>query len=133
MSSIAIPLTVITNLDIRNNFSIFAIANEYAMTTKLINIGNSRGIVIPAKLLKKYKVDDNASVSLEEENGRIYLKFSPAEEEPYTGPFTGPFKALKDLVDEDAWGGKDMDPVEYVRQLRDDSKAEKRVIDWGDF
>ena len=69
MSSVAIPLTVITNLDIRNNFSIFAIANEYAMTTKLINIGNSRGIVIPAKLLKKYKVDDNASVSLEEENG----------------------------------------------------------------
>ena len=133
MSSVAIPLTVITNLDIRNNFSIFAIANEYAMTTKLINIGNSRGIVIPAKLLKKYKVDDNSSVSLEEENGRIYLKFSPAEEEPYTGPFTGPFKALKDLVDEDAWGGKDMDPVEYVRQLRDDSKAEKRVIDWGDF
>ncbi len=133
MSSVAIPLTVITNLDIRNNFSIFAIANEYAMTTKLINIGNSRGIVIPAKLLKKYKVDDNASVSLEEENGRIYLKFSPAEEEPYTGPYTGPFKALKELVDEDAWGGKDMDPVEYVRQLRDDSKAEKRVIDWGDF
>ncbi len=126
MSSVAIPLTVITNLDIRNNFSIFAIANEYAMTTKLINIGNSRGIVIPAKLLK-------TSVSLEEENGRIYLKFSPAEEEPYTGPYTGPFKALKDLVDEDAWGGKDMDPVEYVRQLRDDSKAEKRVIDWGDF
>ena len=29
MSSVAIPLTVITNLDIRNNFSIFAIANEY--------------------------------------------------------------------------------------------------------
>ena len=127
MSSVAIPLTVITNLDIRNNFSIFAIANEYAMTTKLINIGNSRGIVIPAKLLKKYKVDDNASVSLEEENGRIYLKFSPAEEEPYTSSL------FKDLVDEDAWGGKDMDPVEYVRQLRDDSKAEKRVIDWGDF
>ena len=63
MSSVAIPLTVITNLDIRNNFSIFAIANEYAMTTKLINIGNSRGVVIPAKLLKKYKVDDNGSSS----------------------------------------------------------------------
>ena len=133
MSSVALPLTVITNLDIRNNFSIFAIANDYAMTTKLISIGNSRGIVIPAKLLRKYKVEDNASVSLEEENGRIYIKFSPAEEEPYTGPYTGPFKALKEIVDPDVWGGRDMDPAEYVRQLRDDSDAEKRVIDWGDF
>ena len=132
MSSIAIPLTVITNLDISNNFSIFAIANEYAMTTKLINIGNSRGIVIPAKLLKKYKVDDNASVSLEEENGRIYLKFSPAEEEPYTGPYTGPFKALAAFKDmEDPWGGEDA--VEYVRKLRDDSNAEPRIIDWGNL
>ena len=107
-------------MDIRNNFSIFAIANEYAMTTKLINIGNSRGIVIPAKLLKK------------EENGRIYLKFSPAEEEPYTGPYTGPFKALAAFKDmEDPWGGEDA--VEYVRKLRDDSNAEPRIIDWGDL
>ncbi len=127
MSSVAIPLAVITNLDIRNNFSIFAIANEYAMTTKLINIGNSRGIVIPAKLLKKYKVDDNASVSLEEENGRIYIKFSPAEEEPYTGPYTGPFKALAPFKDmEDPWGGEDA--AEYVRKLRDSSGKEKRII-----
>lgn len=127
MSSVALPLTVITNLDIRNNFSIFAIANDYAMTTKLISIGNSRGIVIPAKLLKKYKVEDNASVSLEEENGRIYIKFSPAEEEPYTGPYTGPFKALAPFKDmEDPWGGEDA--VEYVRKLRDSSGKEKRII-----
>lgn len=127
MSSVALPLTVITNLDIRNNFSIFAIANDYAMTTKLISIGNSRGIVIPAKLLKKYKVEDNASVSLEEENGRIYIKFSPAEEEPYTGPYTGPFKALASFKDmEDPWGGEDA--VEYVRKLRDSSGKEKRII-----
>lgn len=133
MSSVATPLSVVTNLEISNNFSIFAMANDYAMTTKLINIGNSRGIVIPAKLLKKYNIDDNATVSLEEKGDKIYLHFLKEEEEPYTGPFTGPFKALKDLVDEDAWGGRDMDPAEYVRQLRDDSKAEKRIIDWGDL
>ena len=127
MSSVALPLTVITNLDIRNNFSIFAIANDYAMTTKLISIGNSRGIVIPAKLLKKYKVEDNASVSLEEENGRIYIKFSPAQEEPYSGPYTGPFKALAPFKDmEDPGGGEDA--VEYVRKLRDSSGKEKRII-----
>ena len=126
MSSITLPLEVITNLDIRNNFSIFAIANDYAMTTKLIRIGNSRGIVIPAKILKKYGADDNSSVSLEEEDGRLYLSFSK-EEEPFTGPFTGPFKALAPFKDmEDPWG--DMDPCEYVRQLRDESGVEKRVL-----
>ena len=128
MSSIVLPLEVITNLDIRNNFSIFAIANDYAMTTKLIRIGNSRGIVIPAKLLKKYGADDNTSVSLEEEDGRLYLSFSP-KEEPYTGPFTGPFKALAAFKDmEDPWEG--MDAVEYVRQLRDSTGKEKRELPW---
>lgn len=97
------------------------------MTTKLIRIGNSRGIVIPARLLKKYEADDNATVSLEEEGGRLYLSFS-REEEPFTGPFTGPFKALKDLVDDDAWGGRDTDPAEYVRQLRDESKEVTREL-----
>lgn len=126
MSSIILPLEVITNLDIRNNFSIFAIANDYAMTTKLIRIGNSRGIVIPAKILKKYGVDDNATVSLEEEDGRLYLSFSK-EEEPFTGPFTGPFKDFP--FDENAWGGQAINPVDYVRKLRDTgSVTERRVI-----
>lgn len=125
MSSVVIPLEVITNLEIRNNFSIFAIANDYAMTTKLIRIGNSRGIVIPTRLLKKYGADDNTSVSLEEENGRLYLTFTK-EEESYTGPFTGPFKDL--IVDEDAYGGKEMDPCEYVRRLRDTSDIKDRRI-----
>lgn len=126
MSSIILPLEVITNLDIRNNFSIFAIANDYAMTTKLIRIGNSRGIVIPAKILKKYGADDNSSVSLEEEDGRLYLSFSK-EEEPFTGPFTGPFKDFP--FDENAWGGQAINPVDYVRKLRDTgSVTERRVI-----
>ncbi len=126
MSSIILPPEVITNLDIRNNFSIFAIANDYAMITKLIRIGNSRGIVIPAKILKKYGVDDNATVSLEEEDGRLYLSFSK-EEEPFTGPFTGPFKDFP--FDENAWGGQAINPVDYVRKLRDTgSVTERRVI-----
>ena len=125
MSSVVIPLEVITNFVFSNNFSIFAIANDFAMTTKLIRIGNSRGIVIPAKLLKKYGADDNATVSLKEENGRLYLDFAK-EEEPFTGPYTGPFKALAPFKDmEDPWGE---DPCEYVRQLRDESGVEKRQL-----
>lgn len=79
MSGVILPLEVITNLEKRNNFSIFAIADNYAMTTKLIRIGNSRGIVIPARILKKYGADDNTAVSLEEEDDRLYLKFCAAE------------------------------------------------------
>lgn len=121
-----IPLGVITNLDFCNNFSIFAIANGHAMTTKLIRIGNSRGIVIPSKLLKKYGVDDNATVSIEEEGGRLFLHFSK-EEEPFTGPFTGPFKALAAFKDmEDPWGGEDAS--EYIRHLRDETGVEKREL-----
>ena len=116
-----------------NNFPTFVIEMDKSMETTVIKIGNSRGIIIPSAILKKLGVKEGDKVKLEEKDGACTLTFLGEEEEPYTGPYTGPFKALKDLVDEDAWGGKDMDPVEYVRQLRDDSKAEKRVIDWGDF
>lgn len=99
------------------------------METSLIRIGNSRGIIIPSAILKKLGIKDNAKVQLEEkEDGVLTLRFPP-EVEPYTGPFTGPFKDFP--FDEDAFGGRDLDPVEYVRRLRDESGAEKRIIpDW---
>ena len=81
MSGLMLPVEVITNLDLRNYFSIFAIAEDNAMTTKLIRIGNSRGIVIPAKILKKYGADEKPYVSLEEEDGRLYLVFYAEEAE----------------------------------------------------
>lgn len=128
----AVALNVVTDLFFCNNIPTFVIEMDKSMETTIIKIGNSRGIIIPASILKKFHVKEGSKVRLDEKDGAFTLSFVE-EEEPYTGPYTGPFKALKDLVDEDAWGGKDMDPVEYVRQLRDDSKAEKRVIDWGDF
>lgn len=128
----AVALNVVTDLFFCNNIPTFVIEMDKSMETTIIKIGNSRGIIIPASILKKFHVKEGSKVRLDEKDGVFTLSFVE-EEEPYTGPYTGPFKALKDLVDEDAWGGKDMNPVEYVRQLRDDSKAEKRVIDWGDF
>ena len=98
------------------------------METTIIRIGNSRGIIIPSAILKRLGVKEGAKVRLEEkEEGSFVLSFPP-EEEPYTGPFTGPFKALADIVDEDAWGGRDVDSVEYIRQLRDDTGLEKREL-----
>lgn len=97
------------------------------METTIIRIGNSRGIIIPSAILKKLGVKDGAKVKLEENTAGTFTLSFPSEEELYTGPFTGPFKDL--IPDEDAFGDRDMDPVEYVRQLRDTSKVkEKRII-----
>ena len=40
-------------MEMCNNISTFVIAIPFTMTTKLIKIGNSRGIVIPSSVLKK--------------------------------------------------------------------------------
>ena len=117
---------VVTDLFFCNNFPTFVLSIDKGMETCIIRIGNSRGIIIPSAILKKLGVKDNAKVQLEEkEDGVLTLRFPP-EEEPYTGPFTGPFKDFP--FDEDAFGGRDLDSVEYVRRLRDESEAEKRII-----
>lgn len=119
---------VITNFAFCNNIPIFVIENDKEMETTIIRIGNSRGIIIPSALLKKYKLAEGDKVTLEENaEGGFTLSFSQAAED-YSGPFTGPFKALAELIDEDAWGGKNMDPCAYVRQLRDDSGREKKTL-----
>lgn len=124
--------SVITDLFFRNNFPTFVIQMDESMETTIIRIGNSRGLIIPAGILKKLGLKEGGKVRLEEkEDGTLTLSAVP-EEEPYTGPFTGPFKALKDIVDPDAFGGRDLDPVEYVRQLRSDEGVEKRKLPWDD-
>ena len=123
----ALSLNVVTDLFFCNNFPTFVIEMDKSMETSIIKIGNSRGIIIPSSILKKFHVKEGAKVKLEEKDGALTMSFIE-EEEPYTGPFTGPFKALKDLVDEDGWGGRDMDPAEYVRQMRDSTGKEGRII-----
>ena len=126
----ALAQKVVTDLFFCNNLPTFVIEIDKGMKTTIIRIGNSRGIIIPSVLLKKVGAKEGSKVEIEEkEDGAFSLRFLPAAE-PYTGPFTGPFKALANLVDEDAWGGRDMDPVEYVRQLRDESNVEKRILPW---
>lgn len=99
------------------------------METTVIRIGNSRGIIIPSAILKKLGVKEGTRVKLEENAPGSFILTFPPQEEPYTGPFTGPFKHL--IPDEEGFGGKDMDPVEYVRMLRDETGVEKRQLpDW---
>lgn len=124
--------SVVTDLFFHNNFPTFVIHMDKSMETTIIRIGNSRGIIIPARVLKKIGLKEGARVKLEEKgDGTLSLSAVP-EVEPYTGPFTGPFKALKDIVDPDAFGGRDLDPVEYVRQLRSDEGVEKRKLPWDE-
>ena len=130
MTEVALQ-NVVTDLYFCNNISIFAVEIDRDMETTLIRIGNSRGIIIPSSILKKMGVKLGAKILLTpKEEGEIILRAFP-EEEPFTGPFTGPFRALKDLVDEDAWGGRDMDPVDYVNQLRDESDiVDRKILEW---
>ena len=102
---------------------------DRGMETSIIRIGNSRGIIIPSAILKKLGVKEGARVKLEENAPGAFTLTFPSEEEPYTGPFTGPFKALALLQEmEDPWEG--IDAVEYVRQLRDETGVEKRKLPW---
>ena len=126
----AAATNVITDLLFCNNFPTFVVEMDKSMETTIIKIGNSRGIIIPAAVLRKFHIKEGDKVKLEEKDGTFTLSFTHAEE-PYTGPFTGPFKALAAFKDmDDPWGE---DPVEYVRRLRDDSDAIIRELpDWTD-
>ena len=124
-------MSVVTDLFFCNNFPTFVIQMDKRMETSIIRIGNSKGIIIPAGILKKLGLKEGSKVTLKEKEDGSYA-LCATEEEPYTGPFTGPFKALKDLVDPDAFGGRDLDPVEFVRQLRSDEGVEKRKLPWDD-
>ena len=118
-----IAQNVITDLLLCNNIPIFVIEMDKDMETTIIRIGNSRGIIIPASILKRMGVKEGAKVKLTEADGKFTLSFIPAEE-PFTGPFTGPFKDLPH--DDDSWGGKEMDALEYARILHD-SRVNTRV------
>ena len=48
--------SVITDFAFCNNIPIFVIEKDKEMETTIIRIGNSRGIIIPSALLKKYKL-----------------------------------------------------------------------------
>ena len=101
------------------------------METTLIRIGNSRGIIIPASILKKMKIGEGDKVVLEENGDKgLSLRFVH-KGAPRMGVFIGPFKELEKYYDPDNDPWDNEDPVEYVRKLRDESGVEKRVLpDW---
>ena len=82
--------------------------------TQVLRIGNSKGIILPANILKALSLNERDSLDIRTENGQIILSKTP-EEETFTGPFTGPFAELSG--DPELWGGS-MTAVEYENELR---------------
>ena len=90
------------------------------MTATIIKIGNSKGVIIPASLLKKLSLGTGDEILLNIDGDKLVIR----KNLEYTGPFTGPFAALKDCqVD---WG---MSGVEYEDMLRS-GRFGREIEEW---
>ena len=84
------------------------------MTTKIIPIGNSRGIVIPASILKKLSLKEKDELMIQIQDGRIVL--TTVTPEFSSGPFTGPFAELARFAPDEE---DTRDALEIARELHD--------------
>lgn len=95
-------------------------------TTRILRIGNSRGVIIPAEVLRELSLSETDRLDISTENGRIVLSAATGEEE-FMGPFTGPFAELSG--DPTLWGGT-MSAVEYEDELRRGRHNVKEMETW---
>ena len=91
------------------------------MTTKIIPIGNSRGIVIPASILKKLSLKEKDELMIQIQDGQIVLTAVTPE---FSGPFTGPFAELARFAPDPE---DKRDALEIARELHD-SRVNSREI-----
>ena len=88
-------------------------AIPFDMTTKIIPIGNSRGIVLPSSILKKLSLKEKDELMIQIQDGRIVLTAVTPE---FTGPFTGPFAELARYAPDEE---DTRDALEIARELHD--------------
>ena len=96
------------------------------MDTKIKRIGNSKGVILPAGILKKLSLREHDALDIREEDGRIILTPEP-KESAFTGPFTGPFAELSG--DPALWGGS-KSAVEYAEELRKGRRSVREIETW---
>ncbi len=107
-----------------NNNSTFVIAIPFTMTTKLIKIGNSRGIVIPSSVLKKLGLKEKDDLMIQIQDGQLVLTVIKEE---FSGPFTGPFAPLARFApDED----DKRDALEIAQELHDSRVDTREIPQW---
>ena len=97
--------------------------NKFIMTATIIKIGNSKGVIIPASMLKKLGWEEKDVIKFSFKDNAIVME----KEDVFTGPFTGPFAALK--APDDVWGGPDTDAAEVAAELRK-YRRNKKIIEW---
>ena len=94
--------------------------------TQVLRIGNSKGVILPASILKARSLTERDSLDIRTEKGQIILS-KTAEDEVFTGPFTGPFAELSG--DPELWGGP-MTAVEYENELRKGRHSVEEMETW---
>ena len=73
------------------------IINIDDMRTKIIKIGNSLGIIIPAKILKKLSMHEKDTISIELRGPRLIIESVATKEDPFAAlPKTGWFCDSRD-------------------------------------
>lgn len=93
--------------------------------TTLIRIGNSTGVVIPAKILKSLSLSVKDKVSIGEENGRITLRKIPDNTEKT------PFSALDSWCSENGYERPESidDALDYIARIRS-IRCNKDIPQW---
>lgn len=87
------------------------------LKTNIIKIGNSRGIVIPAKLLGRMNMDLHDCVQLEIENGRLIVSPAASAKDPFAsiskgGWFNDPRDSHQISEELNTWRITTREPVE---------------------
>ena len=95
------------------------------MTATIIRIGNSNGVVLPAKIMKALSLSERDSLVIKECDGGIFLKKIDS-----TVPKTV-FSALDEWNESNGYdAGFSMDDVEnYIQSIRNERK-DKEASEW---
>lgn len=73
------------------------IKNLDDMRTKIIRIGNSLGIIIPAKILKKLSLQEKDTIAIEMRGPRLIIESAATKDDPFAAlPKTGWFSDSRD-------------------------------------
>lgn len=94
------------------------------MTTTVIRIGNSNGLLIPAKILKRLSISERDILEIKECDGGIMLKKADMS------PLRTPFSPLDDWKEENGYADESLsDALEYVENIRK-SRANREIKLW---
>lgn len=89
----------------------------------IIRVGNSQGIIIPAKFLKKLSLTEKDSLEISECDGGFSLK-------KVTTKQTNPFDALDNWNLEHGYNDSSLEEIsDYIENLRS-CRSNKEIVQW---